>query len=86
MERQVSSRYYRIARSQVDSGAEHKSTEVVSHHLQPHCLQKGFLFPLQNYPETTTEMECGDFYNRDNRATMDAMGYILFLGRGDASG
>jgi acyl-coenzyme A synthetase/AMP-(fatty) acid ligase len=38
---------------------------------------------LQNNPEKTAEVECGDFYNTGDRATMDEEGYIWFLGRGD---
>ncbi|XP_069920889.1 acyl-coenzyme A synthetase ACSM1, mitochondrial isoform X2 [Oryctolagus cuniculus] len=36
-----------------------------------------------NNPEKTAEVECGDFYNTGDRATMDEEGYIWFLGRDD---
>ena len=37
----------------------------------------------ENSPESTSEVECGDFYNSGDRATIDEEGYIWFLGRGD---
>lgn len=43
----------------------------------------GTFLSLQNSPEKTSEVECGDFYNSGDRATMDEDGYIWFLGRGD---
>lgn len=46
-------------------------------------FNKGTLLSLQNSPESTSEVECGDFYNSGDRATIDEEGYIWFLGRGD---
>uniref|UniRef100_A0A8C2MV63 medium-chain acyl-CoA ligase n=1 Tax=Cricetulus griseus TaxID=10029 RepID=A0A8C2MV63_CRIGR len=40
-------------------------------------------FSLQNDPQMTAEVECGDFYNSGDKATVDDDGYIWFLGRGD---
>lgn len=44
---------------------------------------KGVLLSLQNNPEKTAEVECGDFYNSGDRASVDEDGYFWFLGRGD---
>ncbi|XP_076797865.1 acyl-coenzyme A synthetase ACSM1, mitochondrial isoform X3 [Arvicanthis niloticus] len=38
---------------------------------------------VQNSPEKTSEVECGDFYNTGDRGTIDEDGYFWFLGRGD---
>lgn len=38
---------------------------------------------MQNNPEKTAEVECGDFYNTGDRATIDEEGYFWFLGRSD---
>lgn len=38
---------------------------------------------LQNNPEKTAKVECGDFYNTGDRARMDEEGYFWFLGRDD---
>ncbi|XP_055467519.1 acyl-coenzyme A synthetase ACSM1, mitochondrial-like [Psammomys obesus] len=46
-------------------------------------LNEGVLFSLQNSPEKTSEVECGDFYNSGDRATVDEDGYFWFLGRED---
>ncbi|XP_073915802.1 acyl-coenzyme A synthetase ACSM1, mitochondrial isoform X2 [Castor canadensis] len=43
----------------------------------------GLFMYYENNPEKTAEVECGDFYNTGDRATMDEEGYIWFLGRGD---
>ncbi|XP_031243931.1 acyl-coenzyme A synthetase ACSM1, mitochondrial [Mastomys coucha] len=43
----------------------------------------GLFMEYENSPEKTSEVECGDFYNTGDRATMDEDGYIWFLGRGD---
>lgn len=44
---------------------------------------KSVLLSLQNDPEKTAEVECGDFYNSGDRASVDEDGYFWFLGRGD---
>ncbi|KAL6094079.1 hypothetical protein STEG23_024778 [Scotinomys teguina] len=36
-----------------------------------------------NNPEETAKVECGDFYNSGDRATVDEDGYFWFLGRND---
>lgn len=41
------------------------------------------LLSLQNNPEKTAEVECGDFYNTGDRASVDEDGYFWFSGRGD---
>ncbi|MEJ1273908.1 acyl-CoA synthetase medium-chain family member 5 [Cricetulus griseus] len=46
-------------------------------------FNKGTSFSLQNDPQMTAEVECGDFYNSGDKATVDDDGYIWFLGRGD---
>uniref|UniRef100_A0A5F9DLN9 medium-chain acyl-CoA ligase n=1 Tax=Oryctolagus cuniculus TaxID=9986 RepID=A0A5F9DLN9_RABIT len=43
----------------------------------------GLFMCYENNPEKTAEVECGDFYNTGDRATMDEEGYIWFLGRDD---
>lgn len=43
----------------------------------------GIFMCYENDPGKTAEVECGDFYNTGDRATMDEEGYIWFLGRGD---
>lgn len=43
----------------------------------------GLFMEYENSPENTSEVECGDFYNSGDRATIDEDGYIWFLGRGD---
>lgn len=43
----------------------------------------GLFMEYENNPEKTSEVECGDFYNTGDRATIDEDGYIWFLGRGD---
>ncbi|ELK28518.1 Acyl-coenzyme A synthetase ACSM1, mitochondrial [Myotis davidii] len=40
-------------------------------------------FSLQNDPVKTAKVECGDFYNTGDKATIDEEGYIWFLGRDD---
>ena len=47
------------------------------------AFNKGVLFSLQNDPKKTAEVECGDFYNTGDRATIDEEGYFWFLGRSD---
>lgn len=46
-------------------------------------FNKNTPFSLQNSPEKTAEVECGDFYNSGDRATVDEDGYFWFLGRSD---
>ncbi|XP_012502942.1 PREDICTED: acyl-coenzyme A synthetase ACSM1, mitochondrial isoform X1 [Propithecus coquereli] len=43
----------------------------------------GIFMCYEGDPEKTAQSECGDFYNTGDRATMDAEGYISFLGRDD---
>ncbi|CAH6793016.1 acyl-coenzyme A synthetase ACSM1, mitochondrial [Phodopus roborovskii] len=43
----------------------------------------GLFVGYENNPEMTAEVECGDFYNSGDRATIDEDGYIWFLGRND---
>lgn len=43
----------------------------------------GIFMGYEDNPEKTAEVECGDFYNTGDRATMDEEGYIWFLGRDD---
>ncbi|VCW66976.1 unnamed protein product [Gulo gulo] len=43
----------------------------------------GFFLGYEDNPAKTAEVECGDFYNTGDRATMDEEGYIWFLGRDD---
>lgn len=43
----------------------------------------GLFVGYENSPEKTSEVECGDFYNSGDRATIDEDGYIWFLGRSD---
>ncbi|XP_039081213.1 acyl-coenzyme A synthetase ACSM1, mitochondrial-like isoform X1 [Hyaena hyaena] len=43
----------------------------------------GIFMCYEDNPEKTAEVECGDFYNTGDRATMDEEGYIWFLGRSD---
>ncbi|KAK2503256.1 hypothetical protein MC885_005025 [Smutsia gigantea] len=43
----------------------------------------GLFMCYEDNPEKTAEVECGDFYNSGDRATMDAEGYIWFMGRND---
>ncbi|XP_055994864.1 acyl-coenzyme A synthetase ACSM1, mitochondrial [Sorex fumeus] len=43
----------------------------------------GIFMCYENDPVKTTEVECGDFYNTGDRATIDEEGYIWFLGRDD---
>lgn len=43
----------------------------------------GLFLEYENNPEKTAEMECGDFYNSGDKATMDEEGYLWFLGRDD---
>ncbi|XP_066239261.1 acyl-coenzyme A synthetase ACSM1, mitochondrial isoform X2 [Saccopteryx leptura] len=43
----------------------------------------GLFMCYENDPERTAEVECGDFYNTGDKATMDEEGYIWFLGRDD---
>ncbi|XP_008068156.1 LOW QUALITY PROTEIN: acyl-coenzyme A synthetase ACSM1, mitochondrial-like [Carlito syrichta] len=43
----------------------------------------GLFLCYEDNPEKTAEVECGDFYNTGDRASMDEEGYIWFLGRGD---
>ncbi|XP_029805587.1 acyl-coenzyme A synthetase ACSM1, mitochondrial isoform X2 [Suricata suricatta] len=43
----------------------------------------GLFMCYEDNPGKTAEVECGDFYNTGDRATMDEDGYIWFLGRSD---
>ncbi|XP_026375991.1 acyl-coenzyme A synthetase ACSM1, mitochondrial [Ursus americanus] len=43
----------------------------------------GLFMGYEDNPVKTAEVECGDFYNCGDRATMDEEGYIWFLGRKD---
>ncbi|XP_044088961.1 acyl-coenzyme A synthetase ACSM1, mitochondrial [Neovison vison] len=43
----------------------------------------GIFMGYEDNPAKTAEVECGDFYNTGDRATMDEEGYIWFLGRDD---
>lgn len=43
----------------------------------------GLFVEYENNPEKTAEVECGDFYNSGDRASVDEDGYFWFLGRGD---
>ncbi|XP_004691789.1 PREDICTED: acyl-coenzyme A synthetase ACSM1, mitochondrial [Condylura cristata] len=43
----------------------------------------GLFMCYENDPEKTAEVECGDFYNTGDRATIDEEGYFWFLGRAD---
>ncbi|KAL1774469.1 acyl-coenzyme A synthetase ACSM1, mitochondrial [Sigmodon hispidus] len=43
----------------------------------------GLFMEYENSPEKTAEVECGDFYNSGDRATVDEDGYFWFLGRDD---
>ncbi|XP_073071590.1 acyl-coenzyme A synthetase ACSM1, mitochondrial-like isoform X2 [Manis javanica] len=43
----------------------------------------GLFMCYEDNPEKTAEVECGDFYNTGDRATMDEEGYIWFMGRND---
>ncbi|XP_060222927.1 acyl-coenzyme A synthetase ACSM1, mitochondrial isoform X5 [Meriones unguiculatus] len=43
----------------------------------------GLFVEYENSPEKTSEVECGDFYNSGDRATVDEDGYFWFLGRED---
>nr|Q9BEA2.2 RecName: Full=Acyl-coenzyme A synthetase ACSM1, mitochondrial; AltName: Full=Acyl-CoA synthetase medium-chain family member 1; AltName: Full=Benzoate--CoA ligase; AltName: Full=Butyrate--CoA ligase 1; AltName: Full=Butyryl-coenzyme A synthetase 1; AltName: Full=Lipoate-activating enzyme; AltName: Full=Middle-chain acyl-CoA synthetase 1; AltName: Full=XL-III; AltName: Full=Xenobiotic/medium-chain fatty acid:CoA ligase XL-3; Short=XM-ligase 3; Flags: Precursor [Bos taurus]AAD39140.1 xenobiotic/me len=43
----------------------------------------GLFMYYENNPEKTAEVECGDFYNTGDRATIDEEGYFWFLGRSD---
>ncbi|XP_008583035.1 PREDICTED: acyl-coenzyme A synthetase ACSM1, mitochondrial [Galeopterus variegatus] len=43
----------------------------------------GVFMCYEGNPEKTAEVECGDFYNTGDRATIDSEGYIWFLGRND---
>ncbi|GAB5583017.1 acyl-coenzyme A synthetase ACSM1 [Prionailurus iriomotensis] len=43
----------------------------------------GVFMCYEDNPVRTAEVECGDFYNTGDRATMDEEGYIWFLGRND---
>lgn len=43
----------------------------------------GLFLGYENSPEKTAEVECGDFYNSGDKATIDEEGYIWFLGRSD---
>ncbi|VFV43158.1 acyl-coenzyme a synthetase [Lynx pardinus] len=43
----------------------------------------GLFMCYEDNPVKTAEVECGDFYNTGDRATMDEEGYIWFLGRND---
>ncbi|XP_077619202.1 acyl-coenzyme A synthetase ACSM1, mitochondrial-like [Crocuta crocuta] len=43
----------------------------------------GLFMCYEDNPKKTVEVECGDFYNTGDRATMDEEGYIWFFGRRD---
>ncbi|XP_006876037.1 PREDICTED: acyl-coenzyme A synthetase ACSM1, mitochondrial-like [Chrysochloris asiatica] len=43
----------------------------------------GLFMCYENDPEKTAQVECGDFYNTGDKATIDEEGYIWFLGRSD---
>lgn len=43
----------------------------------------GLFMCYENDPVKTEEVECGDFYNTGDRATVDTEGYFFFLGRAD---
>ncbi|KAL6085992.1 hypothetical protein STEG23_023129, partial [Scotinomys teguina] len=43
----------------------------------------GLFMEYENNPEETAKVECGDFYNSGDRATVDEDGYFWFLGRND---
>ncbi|KAM5228174.1 acyl-coenzyme A synthetase ACSM1, mitochondrial [Ctenodactylus gundi] len=43
----------------------------------------GLFTCYENNPEKTAEVQCGDFYNSGDKATMDEEGYFWFLGRSD---
>lgn len=43
----------------------------------------GIFMCYEKDPAKTAEVECGDFYNSGDRATMDEEGYFWFLGRSD---
>ncbi|XP_036135877.1 acyl-coenzyme A synthetase ACSM1, mitochondrial-like [Molossus molossus] len=43
----------------------------------------GLFMCYENDPVKTAEVECGDFYNSGDNATIDEEGYIWFLGRDD---
>ncbi|XP_064448767.1 acyl-coenzyme A synthetase ACSM1, mitochondrial-like isoform X12 [Mirounga angustirostris] len=52
--------------------------------IKPGSIGKGIpSFDVQDNPVKTAKVECGDFYNSGDRATMDEEGYIWFLGRND---
>ncbi|XP_003478219.2 acyl-coenzyme A synthetase ACSM1, mitochondrial [Cavia porcellus] len=43
----------------------------------------GLFMCYENNPEKTAEVECGDFYNTGDKASIDSEGYFWFLGRND---
>ncbi|XP_007957245.1 acyl-coenzyme A synthetase ACSM1, mitochondrial-like [Orycteropus afer afer] len=43
----------------------------------------GLFMCYENDPEKTAQVECGDFYNTGDRATIDEEGYFWFIGRSD---
>ncbi|XP_045141938.1 acyl-coenzyme A synthetase ACSM1, mitochondrial [Echinops telfairi] len=43
----------------------------------------GLFMYYEDDPEKTAQVECGDFYNTGDRATIDEEGYFWFLGRSD---
>ncbi|XP_059548376.1 acyl-coenzyme A synthetase ACSM1, mitochondrial-like isoform X2 [Myotis daubentonii] len=43
----------------------------------------GLFMLYENDPMKTAKVECGDFYNTGDKATIDEEGYIWFLGRDD---
>ncbi|XP_006758721.1 PREDICTED: acyl-coenzyme A synthetase ACSM1, mitochondrial, partial [Myotis davidii] len=43
----------------------------------------GLFMLYENDPVKTAKVECGDFYNTGDKATIDKEGYIWFLGRDD---
>ncbi|XP_049760867.1 acyl-coenzyme A synthetase ACSM1, mitochondrial isoform X1 [Elephas maximus indicus] len=43
----------------------------------------GLFMCYEKDPENTAQVECGDFYNTGDRATIDEEGYFWFLGRSD---